>query len=154
MKHKILETKNQVKLQLYEAYLTRQAIPYKKRYTPISGGYCLYVDKANLSRIGGKAALGDLYGSVDNLTLALQTAPTRRNSAWQNRILPAGQILSVDTRLNFLYNQGRRVCPILTNRRYGGVSKFLSACTAGVDTVCLPTHPYWLATNPLHKIQT
>ena len=57
--------------------------------------------------------------------------------------------LSVDTRLNFLYNQGRMVCPILANRRYGGVSKFLSACTA----ICLPTHPYWLATNPLHKIQ-
>ena len=57
MKHKNLETKNQVKLQLYEAYLTRQAIPYKKRYTPISGGYCLYVDKANLSRIDGKILL-------------------------------------------------------------------------------------------------
>lgn len=39
--------------------------------------------------------------------------------------------LSVDTRLNFLYNQGRMVCPILANRRYGGVSKFLSACTEG-----------------------
>ena len=62
--------------------------------------------------------------------------------------------LSVDTRLNFLYNQGRMVCPILANRRYGGVSKFLSACTEGADTICLPTHPYWLATNPLHKIQT
>ena len=46
------------------------------------------------------------------------------------------------------------VCPILANRRYGGVSKFLSACTEGADTICLPTHPYWLATNPLHKIQT
>lgn len=62
--------------------------------------------------------------------------------------------LSVDTRLNFLYNQGRMVRPILTNRRYGGVSKFLSACTEGADTICLPTHPYSLATNPLHKIQT
>lgn len=46
------------------------------------------------------------------------------------------------------------MCPILANRRYGGVSKFLSACTAGADTICLPTHPYWLATNPLHKIKT
>ena len=43
------------------------------------------------------------------------------------------------------------VRPILTNRRYGGVSKFLSAYTAGADTICLPTHPYLLATNPLHK---
>jgi hypothetical protein len=46
------------------------------------------------------------------------------------------------------------VCPILANRRYGGVSKFLSACTEGADAICLPTHPYLLATNPLHKIQT
>ena len=22
------------------------------------------------------------------------------------------------------------------------------------NTICLPTHPYWLATNPLHKIKT
>lgn len=78
MKHKILETKNQVKLQLYEAYLTRQAIPYKKRYTPISGGYCLYVDKANLSRIDGKEALGDLYGSVEKSYFGITDCPNEK----------------------------------------------------------------------------
>lgn len=78
MKHKILETKNQVKLQLYEAYLTRQAIPYKKRYTPISGGYCLYVDKANLSRIDGKEALGELYGSVEKSYFGITDCPNEK----------------------------------------------------------------------------
>lgn len=81
MKHKILETKNQVKLQLYEAYLTRQAIPYKKRYTPMSGGYCLYVDKANLSRIDGKEALGDLYGSVEKSYFGITDCPQREEIA-------------------------------------------------------------------------
>lgn len=78
MKHKILETKNQVKLQLYEAYLTRQAIPHKKRYTPMSGGYCLYVDKANLSRIDGKEALGDLYGSVEKSYFGITDCPNEK----------------------------------------------------------------------------
>lgn len=78
MKHKILETKNQVKLQLYEAYLTRQAIPYKKRYTPMSGGYCLYVDKANLSLIDGKEALGDLYGSVEKSYFGITDCPNEK----------------------------------------------------------------------------
>lgn len=78
MKHKNLENKNQVKLQLYEAYLTRQAIPYKKRYTPISGGYCLYVDKANLSRIDGKEALGDLYGSVEKSYFGITDCPNEK----------------------------------------------------------------------------
>ena len=57
MKHKILETKNQVKLQLYEAYLTRQAIPYKKRYTPISG---------------------DLYGSVEKSYFGITDCPNEK----------------------------------------------------------------------------
>ena len=78
MKHKILETKNQVKLQLYEAYLTRQAIPYKKKYTPISGGYCLYVDKTDLSRIDGKEALGDLYGSVEKSYFGITDCPNEK----------------------------------------------------------------------------
>lgn len=78
MKHKILETKNQVKLQLYEAYLTRQAIPYKKRYTPMSGGYCLYVDKANLSRIDEKEVLGDLYGSVEKSYFGITDCPNEK----------------------------------------------------------------------------
>ena len=78
MKHKILETKNQVKLQQYEPYLTRQAIPYKKRYTPISGGYCHYVDKHNLSGKDGKEPLGELYGSVEKTYFGITDCPNEK----------------------------------------------------------------------------
>ena len=78
MKHKILETKNQVKLQLYKAYLTRQSIPYKKKYTPMSGGYSLYVEKADLPRIDEKEALGDLYGSVEKSYFGMTDCPNEK----------------------------------------------------------------------------
>ena len=78
MKHKILETKNQVKLQLYEAYLTCQGIPYRKRYTFMSGGYCLYVKKTDLPRIDEKEALGDLYGSVEKSYFGVTNFPNEK----------------------------------------------------------------------------
>ncbi len=65
MKRKILETTNQVKIKLYEDFLNKYNIWYKKKYSISAGCYTIYIKKEDVDLIDEKEILGELYGSIE-----------------------------------------------------------------------------------------
>lgn len=76
---KILETKNQVKIKLYEDYLKKNNITYKLKYSNFAGCYTIHINKKDFEKIDEKEILGDLYGSVEKSYFGMTEFPNRKN---------------------------------------------------------------------------
>lgn len=78
MKRKILETTNQVKIKLYEDYLNKYDILYKKKYSIGAGCYRIYIKKEDIDLINEKEILGELYGSIEKSYFGMSEFPNKK----------------------------------------------------------------------------